>query len=158
MTIALSQFLAPRLSPAPAVRGPAPVFGALDVGAREFSGVRYQAPSGYRVRELRGTKMRTVAGVFDEFAAALQFPYYFGANKDAFDDCLRDLDDCLGSAEGYVVVIRDADQLLADAPQERGWLAAALSDTADYWWHREIVFRVVVQGEAEELPTVGLHL
>ncbi|TLF56048.1 barstar family protein [Nocardia cyriacigeorgica] len=158
MTIALSQFLAPQLSPAPAVREPAPVFGALDVGAPEFSGVRQQAPSGYRVRELRGTKMRTVAGVLDEFAAALQFPYYFGGNKDAFDDCLRDLDDCLGSAEGYVVVIRDADQVLADAPQERAWLAAALSETADYWWRREIVFRVVVQGEPEGLPTIGLHL
>ncbi|BDT85222.1 barstar family protein [Nocardia cyriacigeorgica] len=158
MTIALSQFLAPQLAPAPSVRGSAPVFGALDVGAPEFSGVRYQAPSGYRVRELRGKKMRTVAGVLDEFAAALQFPYYFGANKDAFDDCLRDLDDYLGSAEGYVVVIRDADQLLADAPQERAWLAEALSETADYWWQREIVFRVVVQGATEGLPSIGLHL
>ncbi|MFE3446330.1 barstar family protein [Nocardia sp. NPDC059180] len=158
MTIALSQFLTADLVSAPGARGPAPVFGALDVGAPEFSGVRYQAPSGFRVRELRGKKMRTVAGVFDEFAAALQFPYYFGNNKDAFDDCLRDLDDCLGSAEGYVVVVRDAGQVLADAPGEYEWLAEALSETADYWLRREIVFRVVVQGESAALPAVGLHL
>ncbi|NEW41153.1 barstar family protein [Nocardia cyriacigeorgica] len=158
MTIALSQFLTPDLSSAPVARKPAPVFGVLDVGAPEFSGVRYQAPSGYRVRELRGKKMRTVAGVLDEFAAALQFPYYFGNNKDAFDDCLRDLDDWLGSAEGYVVVVRDGGQLLADAPADRAWLASALHAGADYWAHREVVFRVVVQGEPAGLPAVGLHL
>ncbi|WP_280233930.1 barstar family protein [Nocardia cyriacigeorgica] len=158
MTIALSQFLAPDLSSAPVARKPAPVFGVLDVGAPEFSGVRHQAPSGYRVREVRGKKMRSVAGVLDEFAAAFQFPYYFGNNKDAFDDCLRDLDDWLGSAEGYVVVVRDGGQLLADAPADRAWLASALTESAEYWARREIVFRVVVQGESAGLPAVGLHL
>ena len=29
---------------------------------------------------VRGTKMRTAAGFFDELAAALQFPIWFGAN------------------------------------------------------------------------------
>jgi len=32
------------------------------------------------VRLVRGHKSRAVDGLFDEFAAALQFPYYFGAN------------------------------------------------------------------------------
>ncbi|MFE3545095.1 barstar family protein [Nocardia sp. NPDC059177] len=142
----LSQFLArPAAADAPAA--PRPVFGALAVDAAQFSGVRYDAPADYRVRELRGPKMRTVAALFDEFAAAFQFPYYFGANKDAFDECLRDLDDFVGDAPGYVAVIRSAAELLAHQPTERGWFVGAVEDCAAYWARRDVVFRVVLQGE-----------
>lgn len=135
-----------------------PVLGTVTADAAEFSGVRYQAPSGYQVRELRGGRMRTVVGLFDEFAAALQFPYYFGANKDAFDDCLRDLDDFLGPAPGYVVVIRDADQVLAETPDERQWLDAALRECARFWSGQDVAFRVVLQGNPEGLPAVAVSL
>ncbi|TQF65979.1 barstar family protein [Rhodococcus spelaei] len=84
--------------------------------------------AGWTVRLVRGPKMATVAAVFDEFAAALQFPYYFGANKDAFDECLRDCPDWLGDSRGLVVVVRDADALLASAPAELAWFADALDD------------------------------
>jgi hypothetical protein len=57
--------------------------------------------------------MRTVQGVFDEFAAAFQFPYYFGENWPAFKECLTDLSWMPASA--YVVCISNADQLLADS-------------------------------------------
>ena len=43
-------------------------------------------------RALRGTKMATRQGFFDECAAALQFPYYFGDNWDSFNDCINDLE------------------------------------------------------------------
>jgi hypothetical protein len=42
--------------------------------------------AGLTVRMTRGRKMRTVDGLFDEMAAALQFPCYFGANWDAFSE------------------------------------------------------------------------
>ncbi|MGW5439057.1 barstar family protein [Nocardia asteroides] len=150
----LSQFLARPAAEAPA--GPRPVLGALAVDASAFSGVRYDAPADYRVRELRGAKMRTVAELFDEFAAAFQFPYYFGANKDAFDECLRDLDDFVGDAPGYVVVVRTADDLLADDPTERAWFDSAMRDCAAYWSRRDVVFRVVLQGEPEAFDAVPL--
>ena len=44
------------------------------------------------VRTVRGRKMRTVGRLFDEMAAALQFPHYFGENWPAFDECLADID------------------------------------------------------------------
>lgn len=44
------------------------------------------------IRAVRGRKMRTVHGLFDEMAAALQFPYYFEENWAAFDECLADMD------------------------------------------------------------------
>jgi len=41
---------------------------------------------------VRGRKMRTVTGLFDEMAAALQFPSYFGESWPAFDECFADMD------------------------------------------------------------------
>lgn len=152
-SIPLSQFLArpePHRSAAPASGAAAPALGALSVDALTLSGVRYDAPSGYAVRELRGPKMRTPAGIFDEFAAAFQFPYYFGENKDAFDECLRDLDDFVGPATGYVAVIRDSADLLADEPAARDWFIDTIREAAEYWSKKGIPFRVVLQGEPDD--------
>ncbi|MCU1647917.1 MAG: hypothetical protein JWN03_8192 [Nocardia sp.] len=151
--LTLSQFLsAPGKSATEgtgrAAAQPAPTLGVLPLGAAEFSGVRMQMPDDYLSRELRGRKMRTVAEVFDEFAAAFQFPYYFGQNKDAFDECLRDLDDFVGPAQGYVVVVRNAALLLTDQPEERRWFAEAMTDSAGYWAEHEVAFRVVLQDAA----------
>ncbi|MEU1429159.1 barstar family protein [Nocardia sp. NPDC005746] len=138
---------------------PVPVLGVLPVGAAEFSGVRYRMPDGYLCRELRGRKMRTVTEVFDEFAAAFQFPYYFGENKDAFDECLRDIDDFVGAAPGYVVVIRNAALMLDRQPGERDWFAEAMTDCAAIWAARGIPFRVVLQDATPPgLPVIPLSL
>ncbi|NKY56813.1 barstar family protein [Nocardia flavorosea] len=131
--------------------------GTMQADAAEFSGIRYRAPEGFRVRELRGSRMRTVAGLYDEFAAALQFPYYFRPNKDSFDECLLDIDDTLGEATGYVLAIRDADQLLAQAPEEREWFASVVEECADFWPSRDVVFRVILQGGPQELGAVPIH-
>lgn len=72
------------------------------------------AESGLTVRAVRGAKSGTVPDLFNEFAAALQFPYYFGDNWASFDECLADLD-WLPLAAGVVIVIYDADQLLKSA-------------------------------------------
>lgn len=154
MRMTLSQFLAHPTTEAPAVSQP--VFGALAVDAAAFSGVRYDSPADYRVRELRGPKMRTTAALFDEFAAAFQFPYYFGANKDAFDECLRDLDDFVGDAPGYVAVVRNSADVLAEEPAERAWFANAMRDCAAYWSRRDVAFRVVLQGEPDTFGAVAL--
>ncbi|MGW1742861.1 barstar family protein [Nocardia sp. NPDC001965] len=138
--------------------GSPPAVGSVAVDAAEFSRVRYGAPAGYRVREVRGDKMRTVAALFDEFAAALQFPYYFRPNKDAFDECLFNLEDLLGDATGYVVAVRDADRLLADAPQERAWFDSVTAECAEFWLSREVAFRVVLQGAPVGLTAVPLRI
>ncbi|MFF3569440.1 barstar family protein [Nocardia jiangxiensis] len=136
----------------------ASVLGSLTVDAGGFSGVRFRAPEGFVVRELRGSKMRTLSGVFDEFAAAFQFPYYFGQNKDAFDECLRDLDEFVGPAPGYVAVVRDSAQLLAERSAEREWFVSAMTDCAQYWSAHEGLFRVVLQAAPEGLPVVTLSM
>lgn len=53
----------------------------LNISANKNSAARY----------LRGKKCIYLPSLFNEFSAALQFPYYFGENWDAFDECLNDL-------------------------------------------------------------------
>ncbi|NKY37064.1 barstar family protein [Nocardia speluncae] len=131
--------------------------GVMQVDAAEFSGIRYRAPEGFRVRELRGSRMRTMPALYDEFAAALQFPYYFRPNKDSFDECLLDIDDTLGEAEGYILAIRDADQLLANAPEEREWFVSVVEECADFWPSRTVVFRVILQGKPQGVGAVPIR-
>jgi RNAse (barnase) inhibitor barstar len=66
------------------------------------------------VRRIRGSRSRSTDGLFDELAAALQFPAYFGANWNALSDMLSDLRWL--PAKEYLLVVEDADELLADAP------------------------------------------
>src|SRR5713226_2851173 len=60
---------------------------------------------------LRGSKMRTLDALFDEFGAALQIPGYFGENWPAFDECLNDLSWL--PAEAYVLILTQAEELLS---------------------------------------------
>ena len=66
------------------------------------------------VRTVRGRKMRRVDDLFDEMAAALQFPNYFGENWPAFDECLSDMD-WLTPKAGLVVAVFEPDMVLRDS-------------------------------------------
>jgi RNAse (barnase) inhibitor barstar len=68
-------------------------------------------------RTIRGQKARTSQALFDEFAAALQFPYYFGENWDAFDECLTDLEWL--PADAYVLLIENSTHLLETETSDR---------------------------------------
>ncbi|MFH5208669.1 barstar family protein [Antrihabitans spumae] len=122
-----------------------PVVGRI-VAARDDGSISYRATElGYLVRTVRGDKMPTVQRLFDEFAAAFQFPDYFGENKDAFDECMRDLDEFVGAAPGYVVVVRAAEQLLSREPEERRWFVDAMDFYAQEWAKKPdpVLFKVV---------------
>ena len=64
------------------------------------------------IRFVRGAKSQNTTNLFDEFSAALQFPYYFGENWNAFNDCISDLDWL--NCEFCVVVIFNSDRMLID--------------------------------------------
>lgn len=84
------------------------------------------------VRLLRGTKMHSYEGLYNEFAAALQFPYYFGENQAAFDECLSDLEWLSGAC--FILAISDADQLLDQEDGEAlADLLVLLEDIAREW-------------------------
>jgi hypothetical protein len=119
--------------------------------------------SGLTVRVVRGRKMRDYVGLFDEFAAALQFPWYFGENGNAFDECIADLS-WLPQQFGYVLVIVDPKQVLVDVDDGLSWLVRSLSRAAKEWatpvevgewWDRSAVpFHVVLQCDVDEVAGV----
>jgi hypothetical protein len=76
---------------------------------------------GAGIYRLRGRKMQALGGLFDEFGAALQFPYYFGENWAALYDCLTDLDWL--RATDYLLLLCDAPSVLVQEPE---WALAKL--------------------------------
>lgn len=121
--------------------------------------------SGLTARVVRGRKMRTLGGLLDEFAAALQFPLYFGENQDAFNECIAELE-TLPAGEGYVVTITEPDQVLADEDAAvLGWLARSLASAAQEWaqpvelgewWDRPAMpFHVVLAGEPAQVESAA---
>jgi hypothetical protein len=65
--------------------------------------------------------------MFAEFAAAWQFPPYFGENWAALDECLADLEWL--PARAYVLLVADARQVLVD--EADGGFSALVDLVAD---------------------------
>ena len=89
------------------------------------------------VRHIRGKKCIKLAALMDEWAAALQFPLYFGENLNAFVDCMRSLPQTHNINQ--IIVISDAHLLLTNEP-----------DTAANFWE---VLKYVVQLPQSDLNT-----
>jgi hypothetical protein len=127
---------------------------------------RVQAAGGV-ARVIRGSKMRTVDGFFDELAAALQFPAYFGENWPALQECLTDLMWLRGPA--YLLVVADSDRLFQDEPIDplptllkiievsaNEW--ATPSPHEKPWAHGRVPFHVVFQVAADAVPSWNVRL
>jgi len=78
------------------------------------------------------------------FAAALDFPAYFGRNWDALHDCLTDLS--WRPARGYVLLLIGLEALSGRAGGELAPAARLLRDAAGFWRRRRVPFYVVVSG------------
>jgi len=88
----------------------------------------------WNIVRIRGKKSADDAHFFDEAAAALQFPYYFGENWDAVWDCITDLNWLRGLS--YLLVFDSADYLLTESNGGFKLLLDELTD-AHALWHRE---------------------
>jgi hypothetical protein len=107
--------------------------------------------------------MRTVAQLYDEFAAALQFPAYFGQNWAAFGECLADLE-WLPPEAGYVVVFTEPLLVLDDSPADFEALVQTLTSVIQHWatpieagawWDRPAVpFNVVLAADTASASAV----
>jgi hypothetical protein len=95
--------------------------------------------------------MRTVARLFDELAAAFQFPAYFGENWAALEECLTDLD-WIG-ASAYLTIVWNAEDLLADAGQEDATIFLRLLARVAAEWSRPVSAR-----ESWDRPAVPFHV
>jgi RNAse (barnase) inhibitor barstar len=117
------------------------------------------------VRVLRGRKMSDATGFYDEIGAALQFPYYFGENFNALDECLRDLEWL--PASRYVLIVLDAAHVLANLPAFTTWIEI-LSNARRTWttpvtdnqpWDRPARgFAVVMHATPDDAATLRARL
>jgi len=130
--------------------------------------VRLDGPShpGVTCRTVRGSKARSTQGLFDEFAAALQFPCYFGENWNAFDECLADLEWLPGDA--HIFIISHAVHVLEDEPPgsfvdflelvERVARERSEARPDDAGGHGPKPFHVVLHAEPTDGPALELKL
>jgi len=86
------------------------------------------------ILRVRGEKATDEARFFDELAAALQFPYYFGENWNAADECITDLYWLSGSS--FLFIFDSAHYLLSESDRGFRILLDVLTDAHDRW-HRE---------------------
>lgn len=84
------------------------------------------------VRFIRGAKMSTIERMHNEIGAVLQFPWYYGENWAALDECINDLEWLPGKA--YILIFTDAEQLLAEEDDELlGIFIRVLHNAAAEW-------------------------
>ena len=80
-------------------------------------------------RVLRGDRCASKAALLHEWAAALQFPCYFGGNWDAFEECLSDRGWLAGDV--HVVVLTATERILEDQQGERSTFLHILKAVAE---------------------------
>lgn len=117
------------------VRPGPPEFYVTTTGESGFEGLSLRLTAAYKkavVRKIRGKKSQTIDDLFNEVSAALQFPYYFGENWAAFNECLYDLDWLPG--EAYILMFSDANLLLQhEADAAFRVLMSVLTEARDNW-------------------------
>ncbi len=124
---------------------------AVDAGDAvvAIAGPSVALPSG--ARRVSGAVMTNLDGLYDEFTRAWDFPSYFGRNKDAFDDCMRDL-----SGSPLITVITDAQELLTDGSRNLRWFAESLVFYRDHYLDEDPrrTFAVVLRVEGKQVAAV----
>ena len=72
--------------------------------------------SEFVLKVIDGSKCKSRSGLFSELTHIFEFPSYFGHNWDALDECVTDLEWMPG--RGYILLIKNADQLLSEDANE----------------------------------------
>ncbi|GAA3247527.1 barstar family protein [Dactylosporangium siamense] len=83
------------------------------------------------VARLDGARMADADHALYEFSDALLFPGYFGWNWNALHDCLSDLHWL--PADGYLIVVENARELLSSSAEDRHTLFRILSEAVRHW-------------------------
>lgn len=97
---------------------------------------------GIQVFYLDGRDISTKETFLKKAAEAMKFPGYFGANWDAFDECITDLE--WFPAQRYILVY-DRHQVFAQAdPEQWQILLGILSSAEEYWKTRNISLTILL--------------
>jgi len=97
---------------------------------------------GVRLFRLDGISVLTKKRFLAVAARAFNFPGWFGANWDAFEDCVTDLEWVPASA--YVVLLEDMEGFAAHSQPDFLTALAILEAAAKFWSEQGIPFHVLV--------------
>ena len=104
--------------------------------------------SGAFVAHVRGDLCQTAEDFFREISSAMRFPYYFGWNWDAFDECINDLEWLKFS---YLLIIIDHYEsiFMGDISSKR-LLVKCLMTAKNEWSSRGIPLTVMLNSQDEK--------
>jgi RNAse (barnase) inhibitor barstar len=92
--------------------------------------------------------IRTKAQFLDYCAKILDFPYYFGRNWDALEDCLKDMEWI--KAKGFVILYEQFGEFAENSPDEFDQALDIFKEVSEYWRENEKMFIVLLHGR---IPT-----
>ena len=108
-----------------------------------YSIMYHETQKGTFVVQVRGKLCSTLEDFFREISAAMRFPYYFGWNWAAFDECMTDLEWL--SVSGLLIVIDNFNFLFQSETPAKAYkdmLIKHLSIVAEHWRDQGIPFAV----------------
>lgn len=91
---------------------------------------------------LRGMRCKTEEDFFREVSASFQFPWYFGENWAAFDECICDLEWL--KFESIFLVIDDFSMIFDGDVDLQALLIKYLTVMVEYWRSENIPIRVLL--------------
>jgi hypothetical protein len=89
------------------------------------------SPQGIQVFYLNGREISSKETFLIKAAQAMKFPAYYGANWDAFDECITDLTWC--PAQRYVLLYDRPDIFATADPNQWQIAVDILHSASDYW-------------------------
>jgi RNAse (barnase) inhibitor barstar len=101
---------------------------ALDLQAEA---VKSASQEGAKVFYLDGRKIATKEDFLRETSEVMKFPAYFGANWDAFDECIRDLS--WMPAQKYILIY-DRSDIFSKAQPDQWQIAQDILQSASQYW------------------------
>lgn len=110
-----------------------------------------------RLRTISGTAATTTGALFTTFARVWDFPDHFGRNRDAFDDCMRDLDapDDGGRAPTTIVThITQAHRLLDEDDATFTWFADSIGFYRDHYRDAGRTFALILSTSGSRASAV----
>jgi len=105
---------------------------------------------GFAYAEVELAGVHDKEGLLTALAEALAFPPWFGHNWDALEDCLTDMS--WWGAEGYVLILRHADRLHAQAEGDFLTALRILADVSTTWAEEGLPFWTFVELTANGIP------
>ena len=94
------------------------------------------------VAYIRGDYCKNKELFLHDIAVALRFPFYFGNNWDALDECLCDLEWL--HFRKIMIVIENFTCFLLDNPIDKDICIECMNEAAEYWLKRDIPFVVLL--------------